>query len=98
VLSVDESVVGVITVEVLRTVMQEPEIAAIVIADDLMVPPIVVGEGEDVNAALELLLRHGARQIVVVDDEGRIVGFLDETEITQLYRAAPQANSAPKVS
>ena len=56
VLSADQNVVGVITTEVLRTVMQEPEIAAIAIADDLMAPPIVVGEGEDVNAALELLL------------------------------------------
>ena len=55
--------------------MQEPEISAFAIADDLMVPPIVVGEGEDVNAALEILLLHGAREIVVVDDDGRIVGL-----------------------
>ena len=65
-----------------------------------MSPPIVVGEGEDVNAALELLLMHGAREIVVVDDEGGIVGFLDEAEITQLYRGATQGAStpAPKVT
>jgi hypothetical protein len=25
------------------------------------------------------------REIVVVNDEGRVVGFLDEAEITQLY-------------
>jgi CIC family chloride channel protein len=100
VLSADKNVVGVITTEVLRTVMQEPEISAIAIADDLMSPPIVVGEGEDVNAALELLLMHGAREIVVVDDEGGIVGFLDEAEITQLYRGATQGAStpAPKVT
>ena len=97
VLSADKSVVGVITTEVLRTVMQEPEISAIAIADDLMSPPIVVGEGEDVNAALELLLMHGAREIVVVDDEGGIVGFLDEAEITQLYREATQG-AARKVT
>jgi CIC family chloride channel protein len=99
VLSDDKSVVGVITTEILRTVMQEPEISAFAIADDLMVPPIVVGEGEDVNAALELLLLHGARELVVVDDEGRIVGFLDEAEITRLYReathgASPSASKA----
>ena len=96
-LSADNNVVGVITTEVLRTVMQEPEISSIAIADDLMSPPIVVGEGEDVNAALELLLMHGAREIVVVDDEGGIVGFLDEAEITQLYREATQgaARSVP---
>jgi CIC family chloride channel protein len=95
VLSPDNSVVGIITTDVLRTVMQEPEISLIAIADDLMAPPVVVGEGDDVNAALELLLVNGTREIVVVDDEGRIVGFLDEAEITQLYREA--SASAPKV-
>jgi chloride channel protein, CIC family len=90
VLSADKNVVGVITTEVLKTAMQEPEISAIAIADDLMTAPIVVSEGDDVNRAVELLLLHGSREIVVVDDEGRIVGFLDEAEITQLYRAATQ--------
>jgi CIC family chloride channel protein len=100
VLSEDKNVVGVITTEILRTVMQEPEISAFAIADDLMEPPIVVGEGEDVNAALEILLLHSARELVVVDDEGRIVGFLDEAEITQLYREATQrpSPSKPKIS
>jgi CIC family chloride channel protein len=86
VLSDERTVVGVITTEILRLAAQEPEIARIAIADDLMVPPVVVGEGEDVGAALDTLLLHGAREIVVVDDEGRIVGFLDEAEITRLYR------------
>ena len=100
VLSEDKNVVGVITTEILRTVMQEPEISAFAIADDLMEPPIVVGEGEDVNAALEILLLHGARELVVVDDEGRIVGFLDEAEITRLYREATHgaSPSTPKAS
>jgi CIC family chloride channel protein len=88
VLSEDGKVVGVITTDVLRTAAQEPEIARIAIADDLMLPPFVVGEGEDVGAALDVLLLRGAREIVVVDDEQRVVGFLDEAEITQLYRAA----------
>ncbi|HEX4445356.1 MAG TPA: chloride channel protein [Polyangiaceae bacterium] len=95
VLSADKNVVGVITTEVLRTVTQEPEISAIAIAHDLMMPPVVVGERDDVNVAVELLLLNSAREIVVVDDEGHIVGFLDEAEITQLYRTAAQAGSMP---
>ncbi len=39
VLSEDRKVVGVITTDVLRTAAQEPEIARIAIADDLMLPP-----------------------------------------------------------
>ena len=38
-LSEDKSVVGVITSDVLRTVMREPELANITIAEDLMMPP-----------------------------------------------------------
>jgi CIC family chloride channel protein len=95
VLSAEKSVVGVITSDVLKTVLQEPELSSITIADDLMMTPIVVGEGDDVSVAVELLLLHGVREIVVVDDEGRIVGFLDEAEITQLYRAATQATADP---
>jgi CIC family chloride channel protein len=94
VLSPDDSVVGVITANVLRTVMQEPEISSIAIADDLMVAPIVVGVDEDVKTALELMLARDAREIVVVDDDGRIVGFLDEAEVTRLYRDAAEVSVA----
>jgi CIC family chloride channel protein len=91
-------VVGVITTEVLRIVTQEPEISAIAIAYDLMGPPMIVGDGDDVKTALELLLVHGAREIVVVDDDGRIVGFLDEAEITQLYRNATEGSGSDGAS
>ena len=97
VLSTDRSVVGVVTSDVLRTVMREPELADIAIADDLMLPPIVVGDGDHVNSAVELLLLHGVREIVVVNDEGRVVGFLDEAEVTQLYRASSQGAATPAV-
>lgn len=92
VLSTDHSLAGVIAAEVLLVVTQEPEISATAIADDLMVAPIVVDENDDVKTALELLLLHDARQLVVVDDAGRIVGFLDQAEIAQLYRKATEAS------
>jgi CIC family chloride channel protein len=92
ILSPDGKVLGVITTEILRTVAQEPGIAEIAIADDLMVSPVVVQDSEDVSTALEVLLRHNAREVVVVDDGTRIVGFLDEAEITRLYRASTHAS------
>ena len=95
VLSAERTVAGIITTEVLKTMMQDPELATITIADDLMTPPLIVGEGDDVNVAVELLLLHGAREIVVVDDEGRVIGFLDEAEVTQLYRATTQGATPP---
>jgi CIC family chloride channel protein len=92
VLSEDQKVVGIITTEILRTVAQEPSIAELTIADDMMLPPAVVHDGDDVRSALEVLLRHDAREVVVVDEDGRIVGFLDEAEITRLYHASTHAS------
>ena len=54
-----------------------------------------MGDGDDLNAAVELLLLHGVREIVVVNDEGRVVGFLDEAEVTQLYRNSTQGGAVP---
>jgi CIC family chloride channel protein len=93
VLSSDGKVVGVITTEILRTTTQEPHLAAIAIADDLMSPPILVQETDDVGTALEMLLRHNAREVIVVDDSARIVGFLDEAEVTRLYHASTHVES-----
>jgi CBS domain-containing protein len=34
------------------------------------------------------MLRHSLREIPVIDESGKIVGFLDETDITRAYLAA----------
>jgi CBS domain-containing protein len=83
--------VGVITAEILRTVAQEPSVANLAIAHDMMVAPAIVQDSADVSSALELLLVHGAREVIVVDDRGGIVGFLDEHEITRLYLSSIHA-------
>ena len=33
------------------------------------------------------MLKNGAREVLVVDEAGKIIGFLDEAEITQVYHA-----------
>jgi hypothetical protein len=37
------------------------------------------------------MLKNGARELIVVDEKGAIVGFLDEAEITQIYHATTVA-------
>ncbi len=88
VLSEDQTVVGTIHTAVLRTVAEEPSIAQLAIADDMMLAPVIVHDTDEVSSALEILLRHDAREVVVVDDEGHVVGFLDEAEITRLYHSS----------
>jgi CIC family chloride channel protein len=77
--------VGVISSEILRTMAADPDLSAFALADDMMVAPTAVSETDDLHRALEMMLANDARELLVVDDEGRIVGFLDENEVTRAY-------------
>jgi len=81
-------VIGIVLSEVLRTMAANPDIGTLAIAHDLMVPPVSVKDTDDLQRALEVILEHGLREIAVVGDNGQIVGFLDEAEITRVYRDA----------
>ncbi len=88
VLGEDGKLVGMILSDVLRTMAANPDLGRLAIADDLMVPPVTVKDTDDLQHALQMILEHGLRELLVVDDEGRIVGFLDEAEITRVYHDA----------
>jgi CIC family chloride channel protein len=51
-------------------------------------PPISVRPDHDLRAAAEVLLTHRVREIPVVDDQGRVVGYLDEADISRWYLEA----------
>ncbi|MGH7435877.1 MAG: CBS domain-containing protein, partial [Polyangiaceae bacterium] len=80
--------VGIVLSEVLRTMAANPDLGALAIAHDLMIPPVSVRDTDDLQRALEVILEYGLREIMVVDDADRIVGFLDEAEITRVYHDA----------
>jgi CIC family chloride channel protein len=80
--------VGIVLSDVLRTIAANPDIGDFAIAHDLMVAPVSVNETDDLQRALEAILEHGLREIVVVAEDGHIVGFLDEAEITRVYHRA----------
>ncbi len=80
--------VGMVTNDVLRTMAANPDIGELAIAHDLMVPAVSVKETDQLQRALSVILEHGVREILVTDDEGKIVGFLDEAEITRFYHNA----------
>ena len=81
-------VVGIVLSDVLRTMAANPDIGHFTIAHDLMVPPVSVQDTDNLQRALEIILEHGLREIAVVGDNGQIVGFLDEAEITRVYHDA----------
>ena len=79
--------------DVLRTMAANPDLGEFAIAHDLMVPPVSVRDTDDLQRALEVILEHGLREIIVVDENGKIVGFLDEAEIT---RVVPRGHGEPE--
>src|SRR5262249_714588 len=80
--------VGIILSDTLRTLAANPDLGELAIAHDLMAPPVSVSDADNLQRALEAILEHGLRAIIVVGDGGRIVGFLDEAEITRVYHRA----------
>lgn len=91
VLADDGRLIGIISADVLRTMINSPDLTPFTVADDMMGAPVSVKADDDLHVALEALLVHGVREIIVTDDGGKIVGFLDEAEITRTYHEATRS-------
>lgn len=90
VLGDDGTLVGVITAEILRTVAADPDVSALALADDMMGAPIAVRDTDDLHNALEMMIANAMRELLVTDEDGKVVGVLDQTEITVAYLAASE--------
>jgi CIC family chloride channel protein len=88
VLADDGKVIGTIDADILRATAASPEISDLAIAHDMMTSPAAVRETEDLHRALEALLTHGVRELLVLDEQGKIVGFLDEADVARAYHDA----------
>ncbi len=87
VLSPEGKLLGVISADILRTMATDPDLGVFTIADDMMAAPVTVRVTDDLHTALETLLKHGARELLVTDEADRIVGMLDEAEIQSAYHS-----------
>ncbi|MFO0736521.1 MAG: chloride channel protein [Labilithrix sp.] len=88
VLGNDGTLVGIIGADILRATSAEPTVGALAVADDMMSPPVSMRESDNLHGALEVLLASGMREVLVTDERGKVIGVLDETEITAAYLAA----------
>jgi CIC family chloride channel protein len=82
--------VGIITKEEMRWMMRDSDANMVINAFDLMRPPITLRLEDTLRMAFEVLLANSVREACVVDDGGRIIGFIDETDIVRAYLAATQ--------
>jgi CIC family chloride channel protein len=78
--------VGIVPSEVLRTLAANPDLGAIAIAHDVMLPPVSVRARDTLRQALDAIADSGLREVIVVGDDGHLVGFLGEAEISRAYR------------
>jgi CIC family chloride channel protein len=84
----DGKLAGIISSDVLRTMATNPDLGMFALADDMMAAPVTIRDDVDLHTALETMLKYGARELIVLGEDGRILGFLDEAEITQIYHAS----------
>lgn len=84
----DGRLIGIITLEDLLIVASQPQLEGLVNAADVMRAPISLHLDENLRVAFETMLAQGVRELPATDDEGRVIGFVDETSIAHAYMAA----------
>ncbi|HVO20647.1 MAG TPA: chloride channel protein [Anaeromyxobacter sp.] len=80
--------VGIITLQDLIGIAGQPDLTGLANASDVMRPPITLSQDDGARSAFEAMLSQGVRELPVVDAQGTIVGFVDETSIAHAYLAA----------
>jgi chloride channel protein, CIC family len=77
---------GVVGSEELAILASSPELAPVTTASDLMRPAISVRTDDDVGTAVEKMLRCGVRELPVTDAGGRLLGLIDDNDVSNAYR------------
>lgn len=80
--------VGMVTADALRIMGADPALVSLTVAADAMQPALAIGVDDVLRRAIEVMLANELREIPVLDAEGKIVGFLDESEVGRAYLGA----------
>ncbi|MCC6994572.1 MAG: chloride channel protein [Deltaproteobacteria bacterium] len=76
---------GIITSDRLRSTR---DVEAFTIAADVMQPVVSVRTHDNLRIAAERMLASGLRELLVLDETGKTIGFLDEAEISRAFLEA----------
>jgi CIC family chloride channel protein len=69
----DGKLAGIISSDVLRTMATNPDLGMFALADDMMAAPVTIRDDVDLHTALETMLKYGARELIVLGEDGRIL-------------------------
>jgi len=77
------NIVGIISLRNARSILFEDSMSDLLIAQDLMSPPVTVTPAESLRSALKKFLEYDYGQIPVVDmrDEKKIIGVLNQEDV-----------------
>jgi CIC family chloride channel protein len=82
------TMVGLVSAASIQALARDGSGATAIVAADVMQPPAAVHLDDDLRAVTERLLAHGLREIPVLDQNGQILGFLDEDELVKVHVTA----------
>jgi CIC family chloride channel protein len=76
---------GIITAESLRVIASERELEGMTVAADIVQQAVSLSPDDDLRTAVESMQSNTLHEIPVIDAAGRIVGLLDEADISRAY-------------
>jgi chloride channel protein, CIC family len=89
----DRKLIGVFTSEEISLLRGEPHLELLVTAIDVMRPSIAVRATDDLRTVFELMRAEALREIPVIDDDGGVLGLIDEGDVAQVYLRATSGSS-----
>jgi CIC family chloride channel protein len=96
VLDRDDKLIGLVSSDLMRVLATEGKDTPWALAADIMQPAVWVKPEDDLRDASQRIVANGLRELPVVDDQQRVVGFLDEREVAKVYlKAAARADETP---
>ncbi len=95
----DDRLIGLVSSTVGRQLAEQGKEVAWALAADVMMPPITLRLHDDLRTATKHLLDNGLRELPVVDEHDRIIGYLDERALASVYlRAEARADAASETA
>jgi CIC family chloride channel protein len=95
VISLEGKMLGLVTSDELSVLEAEPALAPLVTASDIMRPPACVRITDSLLTALDLMRAERLPELPVLDENGRILGFVDEATIASAYLHESDPKSQP---
>lgn len=85
---------GLVTADALRVMASDADLVSLTVAADAMGPPVALRAEEPLRRAIAVMVENEVREVPVIDDRGRIIGFVDEAEIGKAYLDATSKRSS----